>query len=374
MQTTIQRVQLPDNRRILMISDIHGHAEGLRAVLKEAHFGEQDILILVGDYLEKGPQNLQTLRDVMALCSHFTVYPVMGNVDLWRLECLMSDDPEVQQEMVRYSRKARTWWSSSVLGELLAELGLSLDEDLDLASVFPHLREHFAPELAFLQSLPIILETQNMIFVHGGIPHENLDELMDENPHSLMKRDHFMEEGLSFSKYVVVGHWPVALYSQFFSCSNPVINRDRHIISLDGGCGVKEDGQLNLLTLPDWRSEDFTLYTWNPLPRLTALDAQPESPSHGYIRWGDHHVDVLEQTGDWSRIRHHGHELTVPAAFLWTDDHGASCCSDISDYQLAVSPGDSLSLIHATEQGCYVKKGGVSGWYSGRFKQELPKA
>ena len=103
MQTTVQRVQFPDNRRILMISDLHGHASGLRVLLEEAHFSEQDVLVIVGDLVEKGPENLQTIRYVMELCRKYTVYPVMGNVDLWRVECLLSDDPDVQLGMVKYS-------------------------------------------------------------------------------------------------------------------------------------------------------------------------------------------------------------------------------------------------------------------------------
>lgn len=369
MQTTIQRVQLPDDRRILMISDLHGHVEGLQSLLQEVHFNKQDLLIIVGDLLEKGPASLQTLREVMALCREYTVYPLMGNVDLWRLECLLSDDPQVQQDMVRYSQKARKWWPSSFLGELCAEIGVSIDEPMDTQAVFARLRERFASEIAFLKSLPTILETQNMIFVHGGIPHERLNELEGTPARSLMKWDHFMEEGLSFSKYVVVGHWPVALYNHHYSSSNPVINRKRHIISLDGGCGVKEDGQLNLLVFPNWQSDDAALYTWNPLPRLNALDAQPEAASHSYIRWGDHYVDVLEQSGEMAKILHHGRELSVPSSFLWTDDKGSSCCSDISDYQLAVSPGDVLYLVHGMENGCYVKKDGITGWYMGRYQQ-----
>lgn len=369
MQTTIQRVQFPDDRRILMISDLHGHTSGLRALLEEAGFSEQDVLVIVGDFVEKGPESLQTIRYVMELSRKHTVYPLMGNVDLWRVECLFSDDPAVQLDMVAYSLKALKWWSSSFLGELCEELGVALSMEMDTQAVFSRIRTHFEKELSFLSHLPTILETQRMIFVHGGIPHERLDELEGTPAHPLMKRDHFMEEGLSFQKYVVVGHWPVALYSQSHPCSNPVIDRTRHIISLDGGCGVKSDGQLNLLSIPCWQSEAFEYRTWNSLPVITALEAQEASADYGYIRWGDHQVEVLESMGDKARILHHGREMLVPSDFLW-EDKGRIYCDDYTDYRLPVSPGDRLSLLRTLPNGCYVKKDGMTGWYMGRYQSE----
>lgn len=367
MITTVKRVQLPDNRRILMVSDIHGHTEGLRALLAQADFSAQDILIIVGDLVEKGPDSLGTLRQIMELCRDYTVYPLLGNVDLWRLERLLSDETAMQQHLLRYSIKAQRWWNVSFLGELCAEIGVPLTADMDTQTVFPQLRRHFAEELAFLSGLPTVLETQNMIFVHGGIPHENLDALAGQDCQPLLKRDHFLSDGLSFHKYVVVGHWPVALYSQSYPCANPIIDRERRIICLDGGCGLKDDGQLNLLCLADWQSEDFTLCAWNSLPTITALDAQEASAASGYIRWGDHEVTLLAQNGDMARVLHHDREMDVPASFLYEQD-GKTLCNDITNYRLPVSPGDVLSLVLTMPHGCYVKKAGVTGWYMGRYQ------
>ena len=59
MLTTVQRLSLPDHRRILMLSDPHGHADGLRAILNKADFSQNDVLILLGDYLERAPKALK---------------------------------------------------------------------------------------------------------------------------------------------------------------------------------------------------------------------------------------------------------------------------------------------------------------------------
>lgn len=370
MKTTVQRIALPDNRRILAISDVHGHASGLRSVLEKAGFCERDVLIIVGDLVEKGPESLAALRFVMELTRRYTVYPLLGNVDLWRLERLLSSDTALQQELARYSLKAKKWWGTSFLEELCEEIGETVSEEMDTQAVFARIRKQFAAELAFLAGLPTVLETQNMIFVHGGIPHEQLHLLEGGDAYPLLKCDAFYRQGLQFSKYVAVGHWPVALYSSGFPCANPLIDRERRILCLDGGCGMKDDGQLNLLSIPDWRSEDFQWYTWDDLPVITALEDQSASQDSGYIRWGDHQIQLLEQRGDAARILHHGREMEVPADYV-TQKEGQYYCSDITDYRLPVSAGDRLALVlEWPGHGCYVKKNGASGWYRGAYEKE----
>ena len=369
MLTTVQRLSLPDHKRILMLSDPHGHADGLRALLSQAGFSQNDVLILLGDYLDKGPQSLETLRLVMELCRTHTVYPLMGNVDLWRLECLCSDDAAELEDFKHSSlRKAASDWGSSLLTEMCLEMGAPLTESTDMAALMPHLRRHFAPEIAFLRSLPSILETQRFIFVHGGIPHEDLDALEGTDAYPLLKFDDFFAAGLSFRKTVVTGHWPTVLNSPANPIYDPIIDRKRHIICLDGACGVKTEGQLNLLILPEWQSEECSFLTWDDLPRITALDAQSASPAEKarYIRWNDHAVTLLNQGKEMSRILYKGEPMDVPTCFLFDHD-GVLSCSDVTDYLLPVQPGDELHLILALKKGCYAKKDGAAGWYFGRW-------
>ena len=374
MNTVIQRVSFPDGRRILITSDIHGHADGLRALLKKANFNKNDILIIIGDMVEKGPQSLETIRLAMELQKQYSAYVLMENVDLWRLEFLQSDDPETQKEMLRYSLRAMEWWGGSLLHDLCRELGVDLAADTDIVSLFPEIKRHFAPEMAFLKSLPTILDTQKMIFVHGGIPHERLDELEGTDAYPLLKFDDFYHTDLSFHKYVVVGHWPAVLYSKTYPDFRPVIDRQRHIISLDGACGVKHEGQLNLLVLDDWQSEDFHLITWDHLPVITALDAQAPSPADQaiYIRWSDRWVTLKNRGEEISRVVYHGQEIDVPTQYLG-QENGRDYSCDATDYLLPVQPGDQLLLITKLSQGCVVKKDSVAGWYLGRYKMNEEK-
>ena len=369
MKTTLQRVTLPGDRRVLIISDIHGHADGLRAILEKARFTRDDVLIIVGDLIEKGPQSLETVRLVMELCRTHTVYPLMGNVDLWRWEFLTEQRGGDWQRMADYAFNAKGWWGSSLLHEMCAEMGEPLTRETDMDKLLPRIRARFKAEIDFLGGLPTILETQRMIFVHGGIPHERLNELEGTDAFPILKFDDFYSAGLSFQKYVVVGHWPAVLYSKTYPHYEPLIDRQRRIISLDGACGIKTEEQLNLLILPDWKSDDFSFLTWDKLPIITALDEQAGSLKEEarYIPWNDHAVELIERGEEVSKVLYHGRPMTVPTQYIF-HHNGVLSCIDTTDYVLPVSPGDRLSLILKLNYGCFVKKDSVSGWYFGQYK------
>jgi len=366
MSTVVQRVDFPENKRILVLSDAHAHREEFEYLLAQANFSKDDILVIVGDLLERGLDGLGLVRKVMALSETHTVYTLIGNVEHHRLWCLNAEDESTQKILLDFSLVAHEWWGSGFLEQLLEEAGYSLTPDLDTKTVFPILRERFHKELAFLDSRPTILETQNRIFVHGGIPHENLNELLNEDRHRFLKWDHFLSYDLSFEKTVVVGHWPVTLYSKSYPNCMPYFAKDQNVLCIDGGCGVKKDGQINLLIFPDYRSETYELLTRDGLPTVTALDAQTESADFGYIHWGDNQVEIIGENEVTAKVLHHGKTVTVPRSYLFTKD-GATFSYDYTDYRLPVSPGDVLSVIDEKEIGLYAKKNGVSGWYTGRF-------
>ena len=129
----------------------------------------------------------------------------------------------------------------------------------DLPKLRADLRSAYPAEWAWLKKLPTILETPHLLFVHGGVP--SLEHMERLNRWGCMKNDNFRGQGHSFAdtgKYVVVGHWPVTLYNAHIPGAAPIIDRDTHIISIDGGCVLKADGQLNALIIPAEDSTDFS--------------------------------------------------------------------------------------------------------------------
>lgn len=76
------------------ISDIHGNLKALQALLVLVNFQYDgtDKLYLLGDYVDWGPDSIETLRYVMRLSKHPFVTCLMGNHDLMFLDEICHSD------------------------------------------------------------------------------------------------------------------------------------------------------------------------------------------------------------------------------------------------------------------------------------------
>ena len=365
-QTRVVRTQFRPGQRILMISDIHGHDSVFRKLLKKAAFTKDDALVIVGDLLEKGPESLKVIRTLMALERTHQVHVLLGNMDVFTIHRILSDDPVWRDMLFDKAPDMVRSWGGCLLYELLEEAGIPLSADLDRDATVQILREQFAPELSWLSHLPAILDTPTITFVHGGVPHLRFDEFEGRISEPYLKNDDFLSKGLSFEKYVAVGHWPTVLYRDRLMDMSPLILKDRRIICLDGGCGVKHSGQLNCVMLPDAESEDFSFVSADGLPHVRALEAQEESADFTYIRYHDRKVEVLERGPVFARVRWHGKDVRVPVTALDENEPG-QLNTDMTDYRLPVRPGDEMSLILRCGDEIYARKNNILGWYQGEY-------
>lgn len=380
------RPAIAPGRRVVAVSDIHGNLPFLKGILEKVGYTPDDVLVIVGDLLEKGRDSLNTLRYVLELQKTHTVYPLCGNCDY--IDRMFLEDRAI--ENAAFSKRSNSllgaadagadaelwpvlnyWGERSVLIQMAIELGFPMPQGPgDLPALRSALLKSFPKETEFLLNLPHILEAGNFIFVHGGVPRE--DRLEELDAYSCMKNDDFMGQGHSFQKWVVVGHWPVTLYNRAIQRSAPLIDKKRHIASIDGGCVLKVDGQLNALLIPDVYGDEMSCAWYDGLPAATALDPQEPSADPLNIRWSDSVVEVLGEEGDCVRVRHPatGREMWLPLDFVSTWRDGRTHTEDATDYALPVAPGDRLFLVRQTRRGLLVKKDGITGWYYGRIKYD----
>lgn len=370
MEITVKKISVPKGRRILAVSDIHGQWPFLEHLLEQTNFCDDDLLFIIGDIIEKGYENLASLRYVMDLARRDNVTVLVGNVDLLRLQMLENLSEDNCGKFYGYLLKMREWRGTSIFDEMAAELGLALDSPEQALASRPALLESFRKELDFIRGLPAIAETENYIFDHGGLPSEDLEAVKAGNIRDVLKFDNFMGSGLSFHKYVIVGHYPVSIYNQKIMQKNPLIDRGRHIISIDGGCGLQRDGQLNMLIIPepDCETDKITWMSWDDLPVFRALTAQEESEDPVNIEYLNRKIRILEEGEEFSRVEHadSGRRMKILTKSIYNRD-GQWACARHTDYLLPVRAGDRLSVIDETSDGYFVKKDGVCGWYKGRF-------
>lgn len=365
----IKHLNIEKGKRILVTSDIHGHLSYLKNVLEKAQFSDDDILIIVGDIVEKGPESLNTLRYVMDLCKRGNVIPLLGNVDALRLHMINDISAETVQGFYNYILSLRAWVGTSFFDELTNELGYIIQSPDDILNSKDAVLSHFKQELNFISNLPTVVETQNYIFVHGGLRDKHLGDNEKREASELLKYDYFMNTQHCFDKYVVVGHWPVSLYCEKTPRTIPIINREKKIISIDGGCGIKEYGQLNLLVIPeiDRSIDDIYHISYDDMPVFRALTPQEESTDPIHIRWIDNTIKILERTEEFTYVLHtsSGRKIWMPNSYIYDETH----CSDYTDYVLPVNPGEKLSLIDKTPKGYFVKKNDTIGWYYGELEE-----
>lgn len=377
MDTIIQKINAKPGQRIIAMSDIHGQPDYMLQLLRKLHYRSDDVLVIVGDLVDKGSDSLQTVRYIMDLSSKNQVYVSEGNVEEHRLELLLDETEGWEQRFCDFVHWQHTFWHRGLILDMLTGLGISpahLTPE-NTASNRARLQKHYASEIAFLQQLPTILDMDSYLFVHGGIPTDNPESLAGSPRHQWLKNDHFLEQGYSFSRCVVTGHWPVCLYRKNELNMNPVFDYTNRIICMDGGCGLKTTGQLNALVFPDKDApmEKITWDSYDAFPLVTALDSQEKKPFSLYIQYLDSLVEPLEEKDDLVLCRHpgSGRELWIPSCYLYQGEDGCWYGNDYNDGELEVNSGDQISALYIHPSGCYAKRNGILAWYRGNY-QESP--
>lgn len=352
------KTTLPDRGRTVVISDVHGNLACLEGLLKKLALTQDDFLVFDGDLLEKGSESLAVLRYVMALCEQGRAMCVCGNCDCWHLYTDYAP-AGVIEFLRRYLVTKNNGWGDGFVAQLCHDCGIEIREDMDIGGMIARLTERYAREFDFLRSLPQVVETEDYIFVHGGLP-EGETETWDG--WHCMKYDRYLDFARDRGKWQIVGHTPVVLYGEDTVCANPIIDRDRRVVSIDGGCSLKDDGQLNALILPK-NGEDFSFVSFDGFPTRRVRFSQEGSEHSAYIRWGDNEVEVIERGDEFSRCRHvrTGYELDILTKYLSESD-GRVFTNDCTDYVLPLEAGDEISVVEETSRGYFAKHGGVSGW------------
>jgi predicted phosphodiesterase len=171
--------------RFLCISDIHGHARALRAVLEEGKTREFHQLLVCGDLLFPGPDPLETWRlliDERAVCVQGVSDRAVAAIDPTRLR------PASPDQKVRLERLTR---AKQELGELIvarlgklpptARLPLESGQELLLVHGSPaDPTEPFTHDMSDQEMMALVGDDPADIIVCGGshVPfHRRLDDV-----------------------------------------------------------------------------------------------------------------------------------------------------------------------------------------------------
>lgn len=213
-------------RRVLVISDIHGELEKFNQLLQEVKYDMQaDQLILLGDYVDRGPDSCGVLNKVMELKEQGAIV-LRGNHDDMMLAAAEGEP------------KAWERWMKNGAVETLHSYEPEIDEWR-----IPE-TDTFKKHVEFIKGLDYYYELDQYIFVHGGVHPET--PLNKTDPYVFVWiRDEF-HHGYRGDKTVIFGHTRTArLHSD--KENNNVYFGKNNIIGIDGGAVY--GGQLNCLDL-----------------------------------------------------------------------------------------------------------------------------
>ena len=214
-------------RRYVLISDIHGELEMFEQLLEKMQYNPaEDQLVLLGDYVDRGPNSRGVLNKVMELKEEGAIV-LRGNHDDMLLAAAKGEENAWER-----------WWKNGALPTLL-----SYDPTIT-EQVLPD-TEEFQKHIAFIEELDYYVETEDYIFVHGGVDPDT--PVAETDPYVLIWiRDKF-HKGYHGDKTVVFGHTTTPNLHDDPENFNVFFGENR-IIGIDGGAVY--GGQLNGLELP----------------------------------------------------------------------------------------------------------------------------
>ena len=140
MRATVKHIDLPAARRVFAVSDVHGNLDYLKGLLDKISFSPDDVLILLGDLIEKGPRSIDTLQYIIQLCKTHTVHVLRGNCDRLLFDKLSND------WLFRY----RTCWRGNlIMNEFARRLNCPIRTPEDIDRLRETAKREFAEEYQF---------------------------------------------------------------------------------------------------------------------------------------------------------------------------------------------------------------------------------
>lgn len=223
---------------IYAVSDIHGCYDKYRDLLKAISFGKNDILYVLGDVIDRGPDGFQILLD---MAQRPNVINLMGNHEAMAIDALSYLSGSKLTSEDDGERAVKLWFCNGGEVSLLDYLQMSSEQKKVIWS--------------YLLTMPLYKEIEvngrKFLLLHGGLEHfypgrPLEDYAADEILWCRPKPD----TAYYPDRYVVFGHTPVQVLDTGDDVTEAParIYRNGSLIDIDCGC-VFPGGRLGCLCL-----------------------------------------------------------------------------------------------------------------------------
>ncbi|WP_286309276.1 metallophosphoesterase [Thomasclavelia cocleata] len=150
--------------RCIVVSDIHSHLDRFKQLLKKTKYCLDDYLVVVGDFIEKGDQAIETVEYLMKLQEkNDKVYVLLGNCE-YALEEMVTN-PKYAKQIINYLNHIG---KGGMIRQAINKLSLNIKSDQP-EYIQLKVKEFLQPYFNYFTTLPTTLHFNNFIFVHAGI-------------------------------------------------------------------------------------------------------------------------------------------------------------------------------------------------------------
>lgn len=233
-------------QRTIVISDIHGCCDEFRLLLTTAAYEpDRDRLILLGDYVDRGPKSRDVMDEVYRLRRDHGAVVLLGNHDQRFLEVATSPDSPLVERFFAHGgiETLASYWEAVYPGQPF-ERGRFQDACARIRSEYGH-------HLSLLREALLYAEDDQHVYVHAGL-HPDYPDWRNQPEHLFYTvREPFLNQPPSIGRIVVFGHTQV----MNLHGSADVWFGDG-AIGIDGGCSAGR--QLNALVIEE--GKPYTTY------------------------------------------------------------------------------------------------------------------
>jgi len=224
-----------------IMSDIHGHYEAYLEMLQKIHFSDNDMLYILGDVIDRGPEPVKILLDLMERAN---VVPIAGNHCVMACDCLRTLLQDITEDNLSAMdedalHKLLDWQRNGAATTLAGFRGCDKATQRELAE--------FMEDFELYEE--IMVGDKTYVLVHGGLGNFAPDKsLWDYTLDELVWTRPDYQKPYYPDRYVITGHTPTLLIRE-----NPrpgYIYQANHHIAIDCGCSFP-GGRLGCLRLED---------------------------------------------------------------------------------------------------------------------------